>query len=302
MSLNQMLSNSVIASKRSVTRNDKSLWIIFVVLISFLAVSCNREAAKNVNAIVQIGDKLLTREEVEENIPAFTSADDSVMAVEHYIRLWINENLLYNVAEKNISDKENISQLVESYRKSLVIYQYQEQLINEKLSKEISNQALLDYFEENKSKFKLDRTLVKGLFLRIPVDAPQIDKIKVWYKSTASSSIDNIEKYSLQNSASYDYFVDKWLDFNDLLNKWPINYRNELDVKSKYIEQKDNNYYYFLHITDYLLAGDNAPFEYAKSTIKEILINQKKIEFLRETEEDLYNKALNSGKIKFFNE
>ncbi|MDR0865820.1 MAG: peptidyl-prolyl cis-trans isomerase [Candidatus Symbiothrix sp.] len=301
----QLIKHKVFNDSRGIAgqaRNDRLLCILFVVFISFLAVSCGRKSANNVDAVVQVGDKFLTREEIAENLPSVTNADDSVMATEHYIRLWISDNLLYDVAAKNIVDKENINQLVENYRKSLVIYQYQEQLINEKLSREISNRSLLDYFEANKTKFKLDKSLVKGLFLRIPINAPQIDKVRSWYKSISTSSIDNIEKYSLQNSANFDYFVDDWLDFNDLVNKWPVNYRNDLNVKSKYTEQKDDNYYYLLHITDYLLAGDNAPFEYAKSTIREILINQKKIEFLRETEEDLYNKALNSGKIKFFNE
>jgi hypothetical protein len=271
--------------------------------VSFLLVSCKQETTVNKNVIVQIGDKVLTREELEENITSFLSPEDSILAVEHYIRVWINDNLLYDIARKNIINKEYINQLVESYRKSLVIYQYQEQLVNEKLSKEIDNEVLLEYHKNNSDKFKLDRPLVKGLFLRVPVDAPQIEKIKTWYKSISATSLANIEKYSLQYSAGYDYFFDNWVDLSELMNKWPINYKTEWDnIKyNKFIEQKDDKYYYFLHITDYLSQGDNAPFEYAKSTIKEILVNQKKIEFLRKIEEDLYSKALNSGQIIFYN-
>jgi hypothetical protein len=254
--------------------------------------------------IVQVKDKILTREELEENITSFLSPEDSILAAEHYIRIWIHDNLLYDIARKNSIDKENIDRLVENYRKSLIIYQYQEQLVNERLSKDIGNEVLLNYYKNNQDKFKLDRSLIKGLFLRVPIDAPQIDKIRTWYRSISPTSLANIEKYSLQYSASYDYFFDNWVDLNELMNKWPVNQKNELEgVKSnKFMEQKDDNYFYFLHITDYLLPGDNAPFEYAKSTIKEILVNQKKIEFLRKTEEDLYNKALNSGQIIFYNE
>jgi hypothetical protein len=281
-----------------------SFRICTLIVVSFLLVSCKQKTTVNKDAIVvQIGDKILTREELEENISSSVSPEDSILAVEHYIRVWINDNLLYNVACKNITDKEYINQLVESYRRSLVIYQYQEQLVNEKLSKEIDNETLLEYYKNNKDKFKLDRSLVKGLFLRVPVDAPQIDKIKTWYKSISATSLANIEKYSLQYSANYDYFFDNWVDLSELMNKWPINHKTEeTDIKyNKFIEQKNDKYYYFLHITDYLSPGDNAPFEYAKSIIKEILVNQKKIEFLRKIEEDLYNKALSSGQITFYN-
>lgn len=274
-------------------------------IVSFLTVSCEQKTAGvHKDAIVQIGDKILTREELRENIPSFLNPEDSILATEHYIKVWISDNLLYNVAQKNIIDQDNIELLVENYRKSLIIYQYQEQLVSEKLSKEISDETLLDYHKNNKDKFKLDRSLIKGLFLRVPVDAPQIEQIRIWYKSVSPASLVNIEKYSLQYSANYDYFFDNWIDLGELMNKWPIGNINEPNyIKSnRFIEQKDDKYYYFLHITDFLLPGDDAPFEYAKSTIKEILVNQKKIEFLRETEADLYKKALGSGQIIFYHE
>jgi hypothetical protein len=268
---------------------------------SLCLLSCSKTTDKDAGVIVKVGDKVLTKTEMEESLPSFFSPEDSIMATEHFVRRWINDNLLYAVAQKNISDKNHIDQLVENYRRSLVIYQYQEQLVNEKLGKNIREETVWDYYKNNKDKFKLDRPLIKGLFLKIPIDAPQIDNIRSWYKSMTPASISNIEKYSVQNAASYDYFIDKWVDFNELMTNWPVNYKNDQQIvkTSRLIEQKDNNYYYFLNITDYLLPGDDAPFEYAESTIKEILINQKKIEFLRKTEEDLYNKALNSGQVKF---
>ena len=276
--------------------------ILLLVIVSLFAVSCKKKTANDVNIIVQVGDKILTKQELEEILPSYFLAEDSTLAAEHYIRMWIADNLLYDVANKNIADKENINQLVENYRRSLVIYQYQEQLINEKLSREINETVLLEYFGTNKDKFQLDRPLIQGFFLKVPIDAPQIDQIKTLYKPNLPSSIDDVEKYSVQNAVSYDYFIDRWIDFYEWMDNWPVNYRNELDVlrRKSFLEQRDDNFYYFLYVNDFLLPGDNSPFEYAQPTIREMLINQKKMEFLREIEEDLYNKALNSGQIKFY--
>ncbi|GHT02982.1 hypothetical protein FACS189423_02830 [Bacteroidia bacterium] len=276
----------------------------FYLCFCLFVFSCTQESAKNAENIVKVGNEILTQTEMDESLPPFLNPEDSLMATEHFIRMWINDHLLYDIAQKNISDKKNIDQLVENYRRSLVIYQYQEQLVNEKLGKEIREQDLVNYYQANKDKFQLDKVLIQGLFLKIPVDAPQIDKVRAWSKSITPASITNIEKYSVQNAASYDYFEDKWLDFNELMDNWPVDYNNDEEVvkKNKFIEQKDEHYYYFLNITGYLLPGDNAPFEYAEPIVKEILINQKKIDFLRKTEEDLYNKALKNGQIKFYNE
>lgn len=278
--------------------------IYTLVVVSLLAVSCKKETASKVDILVKVGDKYLSRQELDGNLPHYSNEGDSILAAEHFIRTWINDNLLYEMAKKNIADKQNIELLVENYRKSLVIYEYQEQLINEKLSPEISNDEMLSYYEANKDKFQLDRPLIKGLFLRIPIDAPQIEQVRSWYKSTSEASIGKIEKYSVQNATSYDYFIDSWVDFNELMDNWPVNYRNTTDViyKNAHIEQKDDNYYYFLNITDYLLPGDNAPFEYAKSMVKEMLINQRKIDFLRKIDNDLYERALKNGQIVFYNE
>jgi hypothetical protein len=254
--------------------------------------------------IVSIGNKVLYKSELDEFFSEKLSKEDSIIKAEHFIRTWINDVLLYDIAAKNNSDREYIDRLVESYRKSLLIYQYQEQLINEKLTKEFNSQTLRRFYEENKDKFKLDKPLIKGIFLKIPVNAPQVDDVRVWYKSITVTSREKIEKYSVHNAVIYDYFVDKWVNFNDVLNNWPAEYRDEVAFlnQNRHIEQRDSSYFYFLNITDFLLQGDDAPFEYAEPIVQEMLINQRKLEFLKKTEADLYERAIKKGEIKFYKE
>ena len=269
-----------------------------------LITGCNKKLElKNAGALVKIGSKVLYRSVLDENIPAGLSSEDSIIAAEYFIRTWINENLLYDIALKNINNKGNIEQLVENYRKSLFIYQYEEQLVNERLTKEIDEQSLYDYYNKNKDKLKLERPLVKGLFLKVPVDAPQVNEIRTLCKSTASLSRDKLDKYTLNNGVIFDFFVDNWMDFNDLMSNFPeekLN-REDLSVHKKTIEKQDDVYIYFLNITDFLLPGDNAPYEYAKTTVQGILINQRKIEFLKNMEKELFQRAIDKGEIQFYN-
>jgi hypothetical protein len=278
--------------------------ILSLIIVSVLMIACSGQSKRTLTDIVKVNNDVLTKEELNTNVPMGLSPEDSTITSEHYIRMWINNKLMYNLASQKIADKKDIEQLVDNYRQSLTVYQYKEQLVNEKLSKEIDDQTMLKYYEANKDKFKMDKPLIKGLFLKIPVNAPQIDKIKSWYRSLTSANITNIENYCVRNAAEYGYFVDDWVDFNELTEEWPENYRNESEVVkfNKFFEQQGSKFYYFLHVTAYSLPGDNAPFEYAKPTIKEILINQQKIDFLNKVEEDLYRKALDNGQITFYNE
>ena len=266
----------------------------------FCLVACKHSSGKKNDAVVQIGRHILTQTELNENLPVFLTPEDSLLSAEHFIRVWINDRLLYDIAQKNIADKNAIDQLVENYRRSLIIYQYQEQLVNEKLSQNIREQELRNYYEENKEIFKLDKPLIKGLFLRIPIEASHIDQARAWCKRPSAASINNLEKYSMQNAANFDYFENKWVDFNELMNTYPN--PPEMPKKNTFYEQKDHQYYYFLNVSDCLLPGDNAPFQYAEPVVKEFLFNRKKIEFLQKAENDIYNKALNSGQIIFYNE
>jgi len=198
----------------------KYFFSIFILSLSIISCS-NKLELKNAGALVKVGNKVLYRSVLDDNINSGLSSEDSIIAAEYFIRTWIKDNLLYDIAIKNINDKDNIERLVENYRKSLFIYQYEEQLVNERLTREIDEQSLYDYYNKNKDKLKLERPLIKGLFLKVPVDAPQINEIKTLYKSTSPVSLEKLEKISLNNGVVIEYFTDNWIDFNDLLNNFP---------------------------------------------------------------------------------
>ena len=273
--------------------------IAFVILSLLVISGCKQptgETSKDV--IVSMGSERLTREELETYVPNGISKQDSLIASENFIRFWIREALIYEIAVKNVADKKEIERLVENYRQSLIIYRYQEQLVREKLSKVITDKAIRQYYNENKSNFKLDAPLVKGMFLKIPANASGIDNVRSWYKSIKTKDLESLDKYIVKNAVSYDDFFDHWVDLESIKDKLPTGKLNE-NLLQKHIELQDSNFYYFIKIYDYLRPGDYEPVEHAEPYIKEILINQKKADFLRSVENDLYNEALKKGKIKF---
>ena len=212
--------------------------------------------------------------------------------------------MVLKIAQRNLgSDKETIDKLVDAYRRSLLRYRYQEKLIQEKLSDEIQESDVLTYYDTNKEKFVLDKNLIKGLFLKVPADAPNLSEVKTWYKSGNVASLEKIEKYSIQNAAIYEYFFDKWVDFDEIRNNIPNQISNPESFlrTNKTLEVTDSSFCYLLNIRQVLLKGQVEPFEYAEPRIREILINQRKLDFIKEFEEELYNDALDGGDVIFYN-
>lgn len=277
--------------------------VIYGVLSMLLLFSCGR-GVQDVGAdvLVSVEGHSLLRSEVESVIPRTLSSADSLLMAESYVKKWVKDVLVYDVAEENLGEEmAEVERLVEAYRHSLIRYRYQEQLVRERLSAEIRESDVLNYYETNQKKFELKTNLVKGLFLKVPIDAPGLTDLKRWYKSDDASAVEKIDKYSLQNAAIYDYFYDKWMDFEDVMENIPMQLSNPSAYlkANKTLEVSDSSYCYLLNIRDYIPAGQVAPYDYVQPQIMDMLLAQRKQKFLRDFEEELYNDAIRDGKVRF---
>ena len=280
----------------------------FYIFFSLLLLgSCTQKGTTEPKGVlVKVNERALTKDEVLAVLPKNISSADSLLWAESYIKQWIKDGLVYDVALQNLDDdnRAEIDRLVDSYRRSLVRYRYQEQLIQERLSANITEEEKKKFYEENQDQFILDHSLVKGLFLKIPIDAPNLSEVKKWYRSTSESAIEKIEKYSVQNAMVYDYFYDKWVSFDEVFVNIPIKVTNETEFlrTHSFVETADSSYCYLLNIEEYIAKGKIAPFEYASKQISDMLVNQRKVQFLKNFEEELYNDAIRAGNVVFTKE
>lgn len=276
---------------------------IFVAFVSLLCSCGGTQPVESADVLVRVKDNVLERAEIKSQIPRGISSADSLLLAESLEKRWVKDLLVYDVALRNLEreEKEVVDKLVENYKRSLIRHRYQEQLVKERLSSEFGENDKLKYYEENQERFVLDRALIKGLFLKIPIDAPGLADVKKWYKSTSDVSLENIEKYSLQNANIYDYFYDKWVDFDQVMDNIPLHVAdvNVFLKNNKHIEVSDSLHCYLLNIKEFLPKGEIAPFEYASPQIVEMLTNLRRVEFLRKFEEELYNDAVSRGDVKF---
>lgn len=280
---------------------------IYILFSLLLLGSCTQKGTTEPKGVlVKVNERVLTKDEVLAVLPKNISSADSLLWTESYIKQWIKDGLVYDVALQNLDDdnRAEIDRLVDSYRRSLVRYRYQEQLIQERLSANITEEEKQKFYEENQDQFILDHSLVKGLFLKIPIDAPNLSEVKKWYRSTSESAIEKIEKYSVQNAMVYDYFYDKWVSFDEVFVNIPIKVTNETEFlrTHSFVETADSSYCYLLNIEEYIAKGKIAPFEYASKQISDMLVNQRKVQFLKNFEEELYNDAIRAGNVVFTKE
>lgn len=252
--------------------------------------------------LAEVDGNFLYREDLHAVLPMGLSKEDSLRFAEHYVRNWVENTLLYEQAKRNILDGAEIDKLVENYRKALITHAYQQALIDQKLRNDISDEELQAYYEQNQSAFMLERPLMKGLFIKVPLQAAGINQVRRWYRSDTQESVEQLEKYQMQHAVKYEYFYDKWLPVSDVLGWLPLNQADAetyLD-KQRHVELKDSAFYYFLNVSDFRRTGEQEPFELARVQVKDMLSNMKQVDFMQKVKNDLYQKAEQNKEVKYY--
>lgn len=267
--------------------------------------SCEEEILhKGKTPLVGVGKEFLYKEDVMRfyNLNPPTTVD-SATYVDRYINRWIEEALFYNSALRNVPSSADIDKLVEGYKRSLILNIYQEGLVEQHLKRDISDESVLTFYNENSAMFELEEPLAKGLFLKVPAKTPKINQLRTWCKERNEDNLEKLEKFAFANNVSYEYFAESWERLADVVEQTPL---TEADIvsrlkRNKDIEFKDKEYIYFLSVDSIVEAGAMKPVELVEGEIRELLVNTLKAEFIKEKKRSIYNEALEKGTIQFYN-
>ncbi len=253
--------------------------------------------------LAKVGTNVIYLDEAVQGMPQGLSVKDSTAYVQQFLKNRVKEYLLYDKAVKNIPQGQDIDELVENYRRSLVIYAYQQQVLNEKMQNDITDTEIQVFYENNRDRFSAGHDLIKGIFIKIPKASPDLAKLKKLYKNDSNEAFSQIEKYCVQNGGQFEYFYDRWVIMDDILDQLSYNIGKNADFLRTHstLDVVVGEFEYLLYVNDYVLAGSTAPLEYVKDEVRSIVVNTRKTKFIHRFEQDLLREAEKKGKITYFN-
>lgn len=274
----------------------------FLIIIVIFAAACN----KNYNnsdkkPIATAFDKKLYIEDIMFSIPDDISPEDSVMIVKDKIELWIKKQVMLNIAEINLSQKQkNVENIVQDYKASLLIDRYKQEFLKQKLDTIVSPNEIQDYYQTYKESFKLNREILIADFYKFSVNASGVADFRQLFYSDKSDSKAKMKEFIKKNNANYQDFDGKWIAFSEISSLLPTKISNpELILKStNKIQTQDNEFYYFVKIIDYRLKGQFEPAENVSEQIKLVIVNKRKVDIINELESVIYQNALEKGSVK----
>ena len=288
----------------------KSLICLF--LAGFLLNACTAlEKKQQSGAAVEVQGHYLYLSTLD-SLTLGLSGEDSLRIAQQYINQWAKDVVLYEEVRSKKADlgSAEIDRMVEDYRRALYTQAYEQYLVTRRMPKTVSDSTAMQIYNDMPERFMLNESIMRGILVIVPADAPKIDKLRKWLgeanngKTDAATgeALDNIEKYAYQNASGYQLFTDRWMTTTEIMTYVPVE-RNDLEnqLKSKNrIEVTDSTKTYLLQITDKRMRGEQMPMEYARPEIEKIVLNARPVEFLQNERERLYNEAIQSGKVVFY--
>lgn len=281
--------------------NNRTLLLFLLMFMPVILGSCRHKEGDK--AVAKIYGKVLYLSEVGEAIPDGTNATDSVELAKAFIDNWLKKQLILKKAEQNLDSKQkDVSQLIEDYRTSLLTFRYEQLLVQQKLDTIVSPKDIQEYYKANLPNFMLNDNIVKVVYIKLPLKSPEMEKVLQWYKSTKDEDLAQLEKYCTKYAVKFTYYGDKWIAFSAILDELPNKINNPegyLQTQSL-IVNKDKAFEYLVHIRDHRLKGTEAPIEYVASDIKAIILNKRKLSFINNLENSIYNDAADHNVFKIY--
>jgi len=205
--------------------------------------------------------------------------NDSSLIIEIQTNQWIRNQLLLKVAYENVNNVNNVENQVLQYKNNLILFEYEKITYQNNIDFLVSDEELNTYYENNIKDFVLPFDLVKALYAKIPVDAPDIGSFRKIIKEYPDSDINEIRSYCFQ-FAEKSFLEDTiWVKLDEIILNNPlllINDKSQFLKRNTYVENVDENYYFFLKILDKRLIGETSPLSFEYNVINAIILNKRK--------------------------
>jgi hypothetical protein len=268
--------------------------IIFFGLILF---SCRREEQKNTDTsklVAMAGNEQLGQDEFKENYLTTGIVKDSGYNAKRSIENWAIESLFYQEALTKLNKEEiQIEKKVEEYKKTLINYIYQTKLIEANLDTNITQEEIQHYYDEHRDNFILKENILKVNYIKVPVKAPALVKIKRLVYSQNPKDKEQLIVLCTQNAENFFMNDSTWLFLEDIKREIPA-LRDQPDYNlgiGRIVELTDENYYYYLRVKDVKIKNGLSPINFERQNIRKFIINNRKTQLINEYKLLLLEKA-----------
>ena len=269
--------------------------------ITLLILSCSNINNDNSNDLIaRAGENFL----YQNDLPSFSSRQDSLLRYKNFVELWAKEKLLYDLSLTNLSQskKNELDLLIEKFKIDLYINSYKDLIVNSRIDSIVTNEEIESYYNANIDNFTLNETLLKYRYLKVPSDNININRIRRYIQRLSNDDRDFLDSLNFQ-FAELKVNDSVWFAERDVISSIEfINQTNKSNFMrvNRLYEIKDDQYINYFIVKDLLKSGNIPPLSYLYDRIKLNIINQRKIDLIKNINKEILNDALKSSKYEIY--
>ena len=276
---------------------------VFLLLI-LLVSSCQLKEVSSDKIVARVNNQYLYASEVNDHIRANLSSADSTSMAKNYINAWVKEQLLLEKAVFNLnpSQQASLENLIRQYRNDIFIKTYQEEWLKSRMDTLVTPQEIEAYYKENKQNFKLHQDLVRGRYVQLPLANFNKASVSRALKRFNESDRNYLDSISLQFNSAYlndSVWFRPQAFFNRIKRSSPKEYDRYLKSK-RFFEIEDSIDLYLVFVEEVRRRNEIAPLSHLNPTLKQILLNKRKLETMRQFDNDILEEAIKNKTLEIY--
>jgi hypothetical protein len=256
------------------------------------------------DSIARVNSSFLTLDDIDTALFEGLSQQDSLIQIQNVINNWATEQLLQDGARINLEAKQQseFEILVQQYKSDLYTSAYLEALVKQNLDTTITNQELEEVYNQNKELFVLKEDLIKLRYINHDKNLPNSNEIKRRFRRYSAEDRTVLDTISLQFNS---FFLNDsvWIKSSQVISKIkPLKkgFNKVLLKKINFIQLKDSLGLYLMEVKDLLEIGSQAPMAYALPTLKQIIINKRKLKLVNQLKSEIVDDAIKNKKFEIY--
>ena len=275
-----------------------------LIFSSFFIFLCGCDFISNDDSqnIARYDNSLLTNKEYI-NLMGDYDKDDSLSKANNIINNWAIDKILIERAQLNLNDSklQSIELLVKDYEASLLSEAYLEALINSSINPEIDSTEIKEFYDKNKSLFRLNEDIFRLAFIELPLDFSDTYQVRVKLKRYRDADRQFLDSISYRYN-SFSFESENWISKKQLIQKFPFitNYSYKSLKNYNFFQYKDSLSLYLIKIIKSTKNGDISPIEYVLPTLEYMSLNKRKKELMLSIKSEILKDALLNNKFEIY--
>lgn len=283
-----------------------ALWACYLLFSGLLFTGCDALWNKQPEQtpIARVGEHYLYREDVAGLVGESLSPEDSTAFVTNLINTWATRQLLMDKARLNLPESQlaEYEQLVSDYRTDLYTRAYKEALVGASADTLINPAELESFYEAEKENFRLQQQVVQLRFVELPRQFLNTDEVRERLRRFRPDDVTYLDSVGVQFRKLH--FNDSlWIEASRVIDAIPpLTPENARDYlkKSQFFELEDEQGVYLAEVVDVREINDIAPLSFIEPTLRQVLLNRRKMRYLSTLESDLLREAVERNEFEIY--